>query len=94
MEAGAGAMTTDARRADLERDLDLHEADFKDRLLSARRTCAAGRWGLLGQNDESSLPRNFSSSTDAIALLASGAQITQLRERLGFTERTASTSVS
>jgi hypothetical protein len=83
-------VTSDARRERLQRDLERLEAEFRERLLAALRKCAAGVWGLFGQNDDScrasfrttSLKRL--ESVDARDLTEMETQIEHLRARLGY----------
>jgi tetratricopeptide (TPR) repeat protein len=71
-------MTSDKRRAKLERDLKSLEANFAEELLSALRICAAGHWGLLGRNGER--------WDDGRSLVGLGDEISALRKELGYTE--------
>jgi hypothetical protein len=83
-------MTKATRRAKVEQDLRLLELAFEEQLIEALRACAAGHWGLFGQNDEA-LQRAFTPKvaarlipTDAQELLAMGSKIEQLRGELGY----------
>lgn len=71
-------MTTEARRAKLEKDLKLAETAFQDELIAELEECAAGRWGLFGQNGD---------AWDAGKTLETqGERIAELRQRLGYME--------
>lgn len=83
-------MSRETRRVKLEEDLERLQSTFKTQLLEALRVCAAGQWGLFGQNDET-LKTAFGSnhryiSQDAQDLLSLGDKIADLRAQLGYTD--------
>jgi hypothetical protein len=87
-------MSRATRREKAESELEHLEARFRERLEHALRSCAAGHWGLFGQNDaasNSAFGRNeFRLRTsEAGELLALGAEIDALRSSLGFTDGNA-----
>ena len=67
------------------------EAEYYDQLVAALQICAAGRWGLFGQNDQviADEPKPFRErlkSKEADILISLGEEISALRQRLGITE--------
>jgi hypothetical protein len=77
------------RREKIERELASAEAEFRTMLIAALRQCAAGYWGLLGQNAAPSLPRLTQEAFEqsgARALFELGDEIGELRSRLDLTE--------
>jgi hypothetical protein len=78
-----------ARRQKLEAQLRSLEEQFSSDLVAALRECAAGTWGLFGQNDalavEMPLLRSAYMKT-AEALIHDGEEIEELRRELGFNE--------
>jgi hypothetical protein len=74
----------DARREKLRKQLAAQEAEYRVLLLDALESCAGGSWGLFGQNDHTEAARYENS--DALDLLALGAAIEALRNRLGLFE--------
>jgi hypothetical protein len=71
-------MTSNKRGANLERDLESAQTHFAEQLVTALRRCAAGHWGLFGQNGER--------WDEGQVLAAQGCEISELRKRLGYTE--------
>jgi hypothetical protein len=71
-------VTSAGRRANLERDLGIAEAEFEEQLRRALETCASGHWGLFGQNGE-----GWDTGKQLVAL---GTEIQELRGRVGYTE--------
>jgi hypothetical protein len=77
------------RRDKAEGELEHLEARFRQRLMIALRTCAAGQWGLFGQNDAAYKRAFGRNAVRAIPpevgeLLALGDEIDALRASLGF----------
>jgi hypothetical protein len=68
----------------LGRELEEMEAEFRARLLAALTRCADGNWGLFGQNDHIPGSERRNSGSGAPELLALGAEIAELREKLGL----------
>ena len=66
------------------------QEEFKTLLLAALQRCAAGTWGLFGQNDHVAAAnpnlRGICTSADAEALREVASEIRRLRDRLGFSE--------
>ena len=82
-------MSRSTRRAKDEGELEHLEIRFRERLSIALRTCAAGQWGLFGQNDAAykrAYGRNAVRLIPAEVgeLLALGDEIDALRSSLGF----------
>jgi hypothetical protein len=82
------------RRDKAEGELEHLENRFRERLIAALRACAAGQWGLFGQNDagyQRRLGRNAGRfiSAEARELLELGEEIDALRTSLGFSDRNA-----
>jgi hypothetical protein len=82
------------RRAKAESELEHLEARFRERLMIALRTCAAGQWGLFGQNDAAykrAYGRNAVRHIPAEVgeLLELGDEIDALRSSLGFPDGNA-----
>jgi hypothetical protein len=77
------------RQERLERELASLEEEFRRELVAALRDCAAGHWGVLGQNtppaDLAHLDRLYRSPA-AERLLALGEEIEAVRRRLGLSE--------
>jgi hypothetical protein len=73
----ADFMTSDARRAKIEHDLETAQAEFEQRLISKLRSCALGHWGLFGKNGED--------WDEGKELVAQGQEISELRKHLGHT---------
>ncbi len=71
-------MTTEKRRGKLELDLKAAELEFAAELVAALKKCAAGRWGLFGQNGER--------WDKGGSLLERGDAISKLRTQLGYAE--------
>lgn len=74
-----------------QRKLEALEGEYIELLLAALKRCAAGRFGLFGQNDATIATLNKHmqkrlTSSDASELLDLGDQITMLRSRLGYSE--------
>jgi hypothetical protein len=69
------------RREGFEKDLEIAEASYRERLHAALRSHAADGWGLFGVNEHAGYV-----SENATALLELGETIANLRQRLGFTE--------
>jgi hypothetical protein len=87
-------MSRASRRAKAESELEHLEARFRERLVGALRACAAGHWGLFGQNDRAdqrALDRNafHARPADVAELLALGGEIDALRSALGFSDGSA-----
>jgi len=85
-------MTGSARRDRMQPDLLRLEAAFRERLLDELRKCAAGAWGLFGQND-AALASSFGSASlkrfvrdEVRELLDMTSEIQELRDQLGFAE--------
>jgi hypothetical protein len=83
-------MTSKNRIASFEKDLQLAEAAYEERLIGALRCCVGGPWGLFGTNDAASEAHfragNAPGSKDALELLDRGNEIAALRERLGYVD--------
>jgi hypothetical protein len=82
------------RRAKAESELEHLEARFRERLMIALRTCAAGRWGLFGQNDAAikRAPGRYAARlipAEVGELLELGDEIDALRSSLGFPDGNA-----
>ncbi|HEY6234442.1 MAG TPA: hypothetical protein VIW69_04950 [Candidatus Elarobacter sp.] len=82
-------MSRSTRRDKAEGELEHLEARFRERLNLALRTCAAGQWGLFGQND-AAYKRAFGRNAVRVIpaevgqLLELGDEIDALRSSLGF----------
>ena len=82
-------MSRSTRRDKAEGELEHLEVRFRERLMVALRTCAAGQWGLFGQND-AAYKRAFGRNAVRVIpaevgeLLALGEEIDALRSSLGF----------
>lgn len=82
-------MSRATRRDKAEGELEHLEARFRERLMIALRTCAAGQWGLFGQND-AAYKRAFGRNAVRVIpaevdeLLELGDEIDALRASLGF----------
>jgi hypothetical protein len=78
------------RQEKLEQELALLEAEFRETLIVALRSCAEGRWGLFDKNDKVDLPDHlrmrFYADSGAQTLDALAAEIAQIRLALGITE--------
>jgi hypothetical protein len=70
------------REARLRQELSGMEADFREQLLVALRSCAAGRWGLFNQNNH----RQTFESSGAVELGQLGDEIENIRRQLGIGE--------
>lgn len=68
--------------ANLERDLEIAEAGYREQLIAALQRTAAGHWGLLGSNQITEAPDRAA----AVELLALGEHIKDIRARLGITD--------
>ncbi len=84
-------MSQSARRGKLEAQLRTLEEGFTADLISELRECAAGRWGLFGQNDsvierQPKPLRDSLRSRSAARLIEDGEAIRRLRDELGYTE--------
>lgn len=83
-------MTSKRRLESLEKDLQLAEAAYEERLASALRRCSGGQWGLFGTNDASLQAHLGAKSTlhskDARELLERGDEILEMRQRLGYVD--------
>lgn len=71
--------------------MQLAEAAYEERLVSALRLCAAGQWGLFGTND-AVIQAHFGAksplrSKDALELLERGQEVAGLRQRLGYVDQ-------
>lgn len=79
------------RRNKLQRLQMALESEFRNRLVTALRACADGKWGLFGQRLRfDSLPdwiREVCQSKDAEGLLALGEELDAVRQKLGIAER-------
>ena len=79
-----------SRQGKFERQLAAAEADFRTKLLAALKTCAAGHWGLFGQNDHVDLPKGMIEQTyeqsGVRELIDLGQEIQAFRTRLGIAE--------
>ncbi|WP_374369359.1 hypothetical protein [Dongia sp.] len=78
-------------RASRERKLMSLEAEYSEFLTAALERCAAGKWGLLDQNDRATeslgqFARHHLQSPDANHLLNLGAEIEQMRSQLGYAD--------
>jgi hypothetical protein len=83
-------MSREERWLKLHQELEYLQTAFQQLLLKALRACAAGGWGLFGQNDHSEgvlYPRRSAGRNEADQLLALGKEITDLEVQLGLTER-------
>jgi hypothetical protein len=74
-----------------ERKLGALEAEYSASLIAALEQCAAGQWGLFGQNDLAleqvgKFARRGLSSPEVSELLDLGIQIEKLRRKLGYSE--------
>lgn len=82
-------MNRTSRRDRAELQLRAFEEQFLNDLVAALRRCAAGKWGMFGQNDhlasESSLLESVYTAT-AGKLMNKGQEITQMRRKLGYNE--------
>ena len=81
-------MVSAKREAALERERQSLEAAYSAALLIALRDCAAGKWGLFGQN-EGTLPASLESRLlpeSAKRLAANGDELVTVREKLGFAD--------
>jgi hypothetical protein len=72
-----------------ERQLEGLEASYRDLLLSALQTCAEGRWGLFGHNDEAwshlgAAARSRLRDPSVEELLELGETIESLRRKFGL----------
>jgi hypothetical protein len=72
-----------SRRQKTETQLRVLEEQFVADLIAALKECAAGRWGLFGQND---LVIDISRPKVVEKLLEEGEEIEVLRRELGVTE--------
>jgi len=84
-------MTRSTRLYKSEAKLRTLEHQFSNDLIRAMRDCAAGKWGMFGQNDtalesETRGLRERLKSTVAESLMAQGETIIRLRRDLGFTD--------
>jgi hypothetical protein len=84
-------MSRSERRQKSEAQLRSLEEQFSSTLIAALRECAAGKWGMFGQNDAhfataGKYVREFVRSKEADQLLETGEQIESLRQELGYTE--------
>lgn len=80
-------MASKRRLASRERDVQLAEAAYEERLLSALRVCAAGSWGLFGANDavEATQSGKYATPHSAWTDLSERAEeINDLRASLGL----------
>jgi hypothetical protein len=68
--------------ANLERDLEIAESDYRDQLIAALKRAAAGHYGLFGS---SKLTEKADRAT-AVELLEAGEYIKEIREKLGITD--------
>jgi hypothetical protein len=80
-----------SRREKAEGELEHLEARFRERLIDALRSCAAGEWGLFGHHDagyEHAFKRNPlpPKPPDVVELLALGDEIDAIRSSLGFSD--------
>ncbi len=87
-------MSRATRRDKAEGELEHLEARFWERLIVALRACAAGQWGLFGQNDAAykrAFGRNAVRTIPAEVgeLLELGDEIDALRSSLGFPDGNA-----
>jgi hypothetical protein len=71
-----------SRRQKSEAKLRSLEEQFSNNLIAALCDCAAGKWGMFGQNDLVDGPK----SKVAQELLEAGEEIERLRQELGYTE--------
>ncbi len=82
----AAAMHT--QRIDrLQKELEGLEGEFREKLIRALKSCAAGYWGLLGQNDHINRPglvEKWTRESGAAELLELGRAIDALRGRIGL----------
>lgn len=82
-------MSRSGRREKAEAQLRSLEEQFSSDLIAALRGCAAGKWGMFGQNDHlaAEMPLLRSVYTKAAeTLIEQGEQITSLRRSLGYTD--------
>jgi hypothetical protein len=84
-------MSRSGRREKTEAQLHTLEGQFSADLVAALRDCAAGKWGMFGQNDavierQSSPLREMLQSDIAARLIAAGEEIEELRRRIGMVE--------
>ncbi|MDQ6926997.1 MAG: hypothetical protein M3154_12290 [Candidatus Eremiobacteraeota bacterium] len=87
-------MSRATRREKAEGELAHLEARFRERLVAALRTCAAGEWGLFGQNGrvDPRTPVHIAARlipAGVDALLRLGDEIDELRSSLGFADKNA-----
>ena len=79
-------MSRASRLAKLEQKISMMEEEFREKLVVALRNCAAGRYGLFGQNERvAGLEGHDRWSTDGRELLHMGEQILQARKEIGDT---------
>ena len=81
MLRAALVMSRSSRQSKSECRLAQLETEFVEKLVTALRECAAGRWGVFGQND-----RVFSVRSSGPELVALGEKIRELRAELGRLE--------
>ena len=60
------------------------ERDYRAKLVSALEVCAAGSWGLFGQNDHLAGAERWNAGSGAEELLELGAAIAEIRAQLGL----------
>lgn len=81
-------MTSKRRLQTLEKDLQLAEAAYRQQLIKALHTCAAGQWGLFGTNDTVHQihfrTKDHVQSSDARMLIDAGDEIAELRSHLAY----------
>ena len=68
--------------ANLERDLEIAESDYKEQLFAALKRAASGHWGLLGSNQQ----MEAADRATAIELLELGDRVRDIRAQLGITD--------
>jgi hypothetical protein len=74
-------MSRSSRQRKAEARLAQYETEFVRKLTAALRDCAAGKWGLFGQNDHL-----LNVKSPAAELVALGENIREVRAELGFPE--------
>jgi hypothetical protein len=82
-------MSRQARKDNAEAQLRALEEQFSTDLVAALRDCAAGKWGMFGQNDHLvSVSPMLASIYTATAekLTGQGREITKMRHELGYVE--------
>src|ERR1017187_6541542 len=82
-------MSRVSKREKAETQLRILEEQFSNDLIVALRECAAGKWGIFGQNDHlaSDSPLLASAYTaTGEKLIEQGKEITEMRHELGYAE--------